>query len=449
MAMNLTRLTAFGAGIAVIAATLVGTSVASQAVPTAQSEGIECEPGDQSSLHPSFSISTATGHISMPDGNVLFSWGFKTDSHAFQLPGPIFCVQQGATVSITLTNTLDEDTSLVFPGQSDVTANGNPSEPQFGGDGQLTSLAPTAAANGGQVTYTFTAADPGTYLYESGTDPAKQVEMGLYGAIVVRPAGHPDQAYADIRTKFQPGREFIHILAQVDPDLHLAVEQHKAFNWNNYSAKYFLLNGRSSPDTTSPNDASWLPSQPYGAMVHVKEQYQPDAPLVNGVNPTNGGDTLPALVRYINVMPTDAAFHPHGNTERVIAEDGQPLDKTGQPDSSYGKYLVDIGANRTVDAMFTWTNVENYNPITNPVPVPISPYQDVLTSASTWYSMSPYLGFQGELPAGVTSMNVCGEYYHMAHNHALQFATNFGASFGGQMTLIRIDPAANQLCLAQ
>ena len=36
--------------------------------------------------------------------------------------------------------------------------------------------------------------------------------------------------------------------------------------------------------------------------------------------------------------------------------------------------------------------------------------------------------------------NQCGEYYHIAHSHALYQATNYGASFGGMMTLIRIDP---------
>ncbi len=41
------------------------------------------------------------------------------------------------------------------------------------------------------MTYTFTAAEPGTYIYESGTDPAKQVQMGLYGALVVRPTWQP------------------------------------------------------------------------------------------------------------------------------------------------------------------------------------------------------------------------------------------------------------------
>lgn len=437
-AMNLTRITAFGAGLAVVAAALVSTSTASVAASTTQSEGILCEPSNFSAATADFDISTSTGHISMPDGNVLFSWGFSTGTHAFQLPGPVLCVKQGQTVSVTLTNTLDEDTSLVFPGQENVLADNVPSMPQVDGNNRVTSLAPVASKNGGQVTYSFTATKPGTYLYESGTDPVKQVEMGLYGALIVYPSDTTAQteatnAYGDSGTVFQKGREFIHILAQVDPALHLAVEQKKPFDWSKYQAHYFLINGRSAPDSVAPNDASWLPNQPYGSMVHVREQ-------------AAGGDTAPALVRYINVMPTDAAFHPHGNTETVIAEDGQPLRKSGV-DDSYGSFLVDIGANRTVDALFSWTNVDGYNPDPNspdfnPIPVQISPYQDVLTSASTWYSMSPYLGHVGDLPAGVTSLNQCGEYYHMAHNHALQFATNFGASFGGQMTLIRIDPAA-------
>lgn len=430
---------AVAAGVVVLAA---GAGSASAAAP--DSEGILCETG------PTFDLSTGSGHISMPDGNVLFSWGYSTTSRSFQLPGPVLCVTEGQKVTITLTNYLDEDTSLVFPGQAGVTADGDPSAPVADSNGRVSSLAPVATANGGSVTYQFTADKPGTYLYESGTDPDKQVEMGLYGALIVRPAGHPDQAYADTRTKFQAGREFIHVLSQVDPALHLAVEQKKPFDWSTYSPKYFLLNGRSAPDTVSPNNASWLPNQPYGSMVHVKEQVQLGySDPITHTNPTLGGDTAPALVRYINVMPTDAAFHPHGNTERVIAEDGMALDAPAKPDGSYGSFLVDVGANRTVDALFTWSNVEHWDPQTNPVPIAVSPYQDVLTSASTWYSMSPYLGQIGELPAGVTSLNQCGEYYHMAHNHALQRATNYGASFGGQMTLIRIDPADSQLCLAQ
>ena len=40
------------------------------------------------------------------------------------------------------------------------------------------------------------------------------------------------------------------------------------------------------------------------------------------------------------------------------------------------------------------------------------------------------------------SNNECGEYYHVAHSHALQQATNYGATFGGMMTVFRIDPPA-------
>jgi FtsP/CotA-like multicopper oxidase with cupredoxin domain len=298
---------------------------------------------------------------------------------------------------------------------------------------RVTSLAPVAGKNGGTVTYTFTPTKPGTYLYESGTNPAKQVEMGLYGALIVYPtsssSGDP-RAYDSADTQFQAGREFIHILSEVDPAAHLAVEQNKPFDWTTYAPKYFLLNGRSAPDTVAPNGAPWLPSQPYGAMVHVR-------PFVK--DPADPGDHEPALVRYLNVSRTDVAFHPHGNTEHVVAEDASPLVGVGPGDHSYGSFLVDVGANRTVDALFTWEDVEGYSPA-NPLPIEVPGFQDLMIKG-TWYSMSPYLGQTGVLPAGQASFNQCGEYYHMAHNHNLSKATNYGVSFGGQMTLIRIDPA--------
>ncbi len=41
---------------------------------------------------------------------------------------------------------------------------------------------------GTAVDYTFTASQPGTYMYHSGTEAELQIEMGLVGAIIVRPA---------------------------------------------------------------------------------------------------------------------------------------------------------------------------------------------------------------------------------------------------------------------
>jgi len=41
------------------------------------------------------------------------------------------------------------------------------------------------------VTYTFTASSPGTHSYYSGTQGDLQIEMGLYGAIIVIPSTIP------------------------------------------------------------------------------------------------------------------------------------------------------------------------------------------------------------------------------------------------------------------
>jgi hypothetical protein len=51
------------------------------------------------------------------------------------------------------------------------------------------------------------------------------------------------------------------------------------------------------------------------------------------------------------------------------------------------------------------------------------------------------------VPSNLTQNNECGEYYHIAHSHALEQATNYGAAFGGMMTVFRIDPPAG--CVSQ
>src|SRR5438477_11784005 len=101
-----------------------------------------------------------------------------------QVPGPTLIVTEGQTVTVNLTNNLPTaagNTSILFPG-----FNVTPS-----GAGAVQGLLTTEAAPGGTVTYTFTASSPGTRAYYSGTQGDLQVEMGLYGAIIVRPTSAP------------------------------------------------------------------------------------------------------------------------------------------------------------------------------------------------------------------------------------------------------------------
>jgi FtsP/CotA-like multicopper oxidase with cupredoxin domain len=387
------------------------------------SEGMEC----QTNAHSTFSLTASDGYISTPDGNSIYMWSYRNSSGGFQLPGPTLCVTSGDAVTIVLHNSLPEATSIVFPGQTGVKANGNPAQPQFDTGGSLTSLVQSAAFDD-SVTYTFTAGSPGTYLYESGTDVNKQVQMGLYGALVVRPVGHPDQVNNRPDSRFTLGKEYVFLLSEVDPAVHVDVERNQPIDWKTYTARYFMINGRSMPDTLAPNHASWLPSQPYGALVHIK-------PYDATTNP------YPATIRYLNAGTVNYPFHPHGSDERVINRDGQPLAGPGGEDLSYEKYDIDVGPGQGVDVLMDWRDVEQWNPSTNPIPTQIPAITDqLLPGSDTWFSESGYLGTKNALPANITSNNECGEYYHIAHSHALEQATNYGAAFGGMMTLFRVDP---------
>jgi len=398
--------------ILMVAVSLGGRSANAQGP---QSEGMVCTTG------PSFSLTSHDGYIGTPDGNVVYMWGLSSGSNPFQYPGPVLCVNEGDTVTVVLHNTLEQDISLIFPGQEGVLADGQADGPVFSG-GNLVSLAKTAGAGGGSVTYSFTAARPGTFLYQSGTNADVQVPMGLFGAIVVRPAGHPDWLYSDSKTAFNPAREYISLLSEVDPALSAAMELGGSFNPANYHPRYWFINGRGLPDTLAPNYASWLPSQPYGALVRI-------TPWHATLNP------LPAAVRYLSVGSIDYPFHPHGNNVRVVGRDGNLL--AGSVDQAYDKYSIPVGPGQAWDTLFTWQDPEAYSE-SNPVPVTFPNILDLFFGS--FFSGSPYLGSQGQIPVGVTVQNQCGEYYHIAHNHALYQLTSWGAVMTGMGTYTRVDP---------
>jgi FtsP/CotA-like multicopper oxidase with cupredoxin domain len=374
--------------------------------------GMVCADGSVAGTTHTFNLIAKTGYIDTPDGNSLLIWSYaNADAPAgghFQYPGPVLCVTQGETVVVNLTNNLTEPSSIVFPGQDGaVAATG-------GVPGLLTT---EAAATSGTVSYSFTANQPGTYLYESGSDVAKQVEMGLYGALIIRPSAGADLAY-NAATQFDPSREYLLLLTDLDPDLHHAVETNSTYDINALHSRYFTINGRMFPDTIQDNGSLLLPNQPYGSLVRI----QPNTPT----------NTLPALVRMINVGLLNHPFHPHGNHTTRIAQDGRLV----APTEHFGETL---GSGQTEDYLLRWDDVDHWNPATNPLASPN--YRNVFfKDGNTWYSGSPYLGTKGTLPVGTTSQNICGEWYFPWHSHALNEFANFDAGFGGMATLLRVDP---------
>jgi hypothetical protein len=418
---------ALGAGV------LLAIPSHSSALPAgAPKVGMVCNQGSVLGTTRTFNLETKTGYIDTPDGNSVFMWSYddiNVDSGHFQSPGPVLCATQGETVVVNLTNRLPEASSIVFPGQGGVAASG-------GTAGLLTTEA--AAINGttpGSVSYSFSADQPGTYLYESGSDPAKQVEMGLYGALIIRPNTGANYAYGTT-TQFDPSREYLLLLSEIDPDLHHAVEVGATYDLNALRNRYFAINGREFPDTIQDNGSGLLPNQPYGALVRLQ--------------PTTSA-SQPALIRMINAGLLNHPFHPHGNHTREIAQDGRLLLSPTGGSASTEHFGETIGSGQTQDYLLRWDNQstdtagnsfnDNWDPTSNPFPVAPPNYRDVFfKDANTWYSGSPYLGYKGTLPTGTTSQNICGEWYFPLHSHALNEFTNFDQGFGGMGTLLRVDP---------
>ena len=460
------------AGVCATSASLVPLGGGhTQAAFAGESEGMVCTNGTIDSEGTRvFDLSAADGYTSEPDGNAIYDWGFGVgNSNAFQLPGPVLCANQGDVITVRLSNFLPVATSIQFPGQTGVTTDGvTQVGPTVNVDG-LASLVPEAAANGGTASYTFTASQAGTYLYESGSDPQLQVQMGLFGALVIYPdvvtidAGQiaaipndkgavsaPTQAVVD-RAKcayatpdtntcdplaiYDGTRENILMLSEVDPGVHTFMEQNLAtpasLNWNAYphayEAHYFMINGRSMPDTVAPNNAPWLPTQPYGALAHVQPWDSVDNPL-------------DALLRYVAVGTAGYDFHPHSNHERVIAEDGALMRGSNfDHNNTEEKFNILVNPGSTVDATFRWTNEVGYHD-ENSQRVPVAWPQGLNLQEGDFWSGSPYLGEEGLLNPGILTKTQCGEYYHVAHNHDLTQVTNYGITFGGMLTLIKVEP---------
>jgi FtsP/CotA-like multicopper oxidase with cupredoxin domain len=362
-----------------------------------------------------FNLTANTGYIDTPDGNSVFMWSYANadapDNSHFQTPGPVLCVTEGQTVTVHLHNTLPEATSIVFPGQEGVTASG-------GSGGPLTT---EAGATNGDVSYSFTASAPGTYLYESGSDPSKQIQMGLYGALIVRPALGANYAY-NAATQFDPSREYLLLLSEIDPDLHHAIETGATYDFNAMRNRYFPINGREFPDTLQDNGTGLLPNQPYGSLVRL----QPNTPASD----------QPTLIRMINAGTLNHPFHPHGNHTREIAQDGRLVAST----EHFGET---IGSGQTQDFLLRWDDQDHWapNPPGQQLPVPQPNYRNLMfKDGNTYYSGNPYLGYKGTLPTGTVQQNICGEWYFPLHSHALNEFANFDEAFGGMATLLRVDP---------
>jgi FtsP/CotA-like multicopper oxidase with cupredoxin domain len=423
-----------------------------------------------------FVLSAEEGYISVSDGGSIYSWGY-THSGTMQLPGPTLIVTAGDTVTVELANNLPAaagNVSIVFPGQGEVTASG-------GVQGDLVREAQT----GGTVSYTFTASEPGTYQYHSGTQPDLQVEMGLYGALIVRPQNHTDTGTCTSPVIVTGGkafdhpdacydREYLYLLSEIDIHIHQAAEAQAngpgpiVLPAGAYHSEYWLLNGRAGPDSMAPDGTDILPYQPYGSLTRM-----------------HPGERL--LVRVVGAGREMHPFHTHGNHARLLARDGRML--LTDTNALAGPLLFTIPSlpGGTADAIFQWTGkdlgwdiyeagsnvpdgaggfrahncIDNENNTTGDLtpdgfadaasdypwewcadhdaPIPVTLPSLSSLAFGGFYSGSPFLGALGSLPPGEGGLNPWAGFAYMWHSHTERELVNNDVFPGGMMTMLIVE----------
>jgi len=208
-------------------------------------------------------------------GLVVDGWGYNGS-----VPGPTLRVTEGDRVRVTLVNRLPVPTTIHWHGiDVPIAQDGVPG------------LSQEPVEPGGSFVYEFIATNPGTRWYHSHVDSNMQIQLGLYGALIVDP-GQPQPEQYD--------REYVYLLSEKALDVTPQVAQGQADIRNRDGG-----NGRG------------------GAFL-------PDLFLMNG----QAGEAIDAMqvapgervrIRLINAGNQVHAMHTHGHSFTVIATDGNPV----------------------------------------------------------------------------------------------------------------------------
>ncbi|MER3419875.1 MAG: hypothetical protein C4290_04810 [Chloroflexota bacterium] len=235
-------------------------------------------------------------------GLVVDGWGYNG-----QVPGPTLRVTEGDRVRVHLPNHLPVPTTIHWHGL----------DVPLAMDG-VPGLSQAPVPPGGSFTYAFLATNPGTRWYHSHVDSTLQIELGLFGALIVDPRQPEPEPFA---------REYTYLLSEkaldVTPEVALSQAQVRYQEAGNgrggaFTPDLFLMNGKAG------------------------EAVEPMA-----IAP---GERI--RIRLINAGNLVHAMHLHGHSFRIIATDGNLV----PPAAQLTKDVMLIGSGERYDLAVEGTN---------------------------------------------------------------------------------------------
>lgn len=236
--------------------------------------------------------------LTMADGTIVPVWTLNGNSSGFNgdrvVPGPVIELTQGQAAALTLNSAMPH---TIHPHGLDVNT-ANDGVPQTSGFVAASMMFPIQQPGqvggnlGSPFTYRFAAPFAGTYLYHCHVDAALHFEMGMYGAIIVRPPSGATNVAWDGGPAFT--KEYIWQLGTFDSAWH--TQNQTGVGTRRYTPNFFMINGR---------DGGNLLTDPATA-----------------INAPQGSSVLLRLISYA-YAPAIVDFG--GTPFDVVASDGRPL----------------------------------------------------------------------------------------------------------------------------
>ncbi|WP_286141595.1 multicopper oxidase family protein [Bacillus sp. AFS001701] len=237
---------------------------------------------------PKVTLVAKVGKQKLKNGVVVPVWTFNGAA-----PGPEIRVKKGDKVKITLKNELPASVSIHW--------HGYPVPNNMDG---IPGVTQDAIAPGKSFTYEFTANEVGTYWYHSHQDSVNQLDRGLYGAFVV-----------------EDNKKF-------DKDYTLMLDE-----WvSNKKEIANQLDAMTNPSSEKDGHSMDMSGDSSGGMMMNHSMNDYDVFTING----KSGNLIPELkvnkgdrvrLRLINAGYLTHKIHLHGHDFKVIATDGQTINK--------------------------------------------------------------------------------------------------------------------------
>ncbi len=320
-----------------------------------------------------------TGHV---DARLIMDVGVLNGN----IPAPMIAIDEGDELFLTLTNVGMVMRPDLFE-QHTVHWHGYPNASAFY-DGVPD--ASVAINIGGSFTYYYLAPEAGTYMWHCHISPPEHLQMGMVGQLYVRPRQNTVAPNASLRAQLvadqldpakKCGPNDMLCSVQVPPvnaevrqankmyayddgdgstayDVEYPIQMHgfdpnfhfvgMTFNPESFidnKDKYFLLNGRSYPDTVNPAPLS---TQSTDGVSRFSQ------PLASVVNIPAGGK---ALLRFSDLNVTE--FHTLaslGIPMRVIGLNARLLRDQDGTNMAYDTNSITLGGGETIDVILDATN---------------------------------------------------------------------------------------------